>query len=350
MVQQETRQWLLVNKPLNDPVLSGPNATFKLTRTTLPDLNDDQVLLKVLYFSNDPAQRTWIQEGMDPERMYTTPVPLNAPMRSFGVCEVMESKAANLAKGSLVLASTGWSEYDVVNAGDCRPIHVSAGLSPTNFIGALGGPGLTACYGLIDRVGTTAEDAVVISGAAGATGSMAVQVAKKLIGCKKVIGIAGSDEKCRWVESLGADICVNYKSPSFKEDLKNATEGFVEVYFDNVGGEILDFMLTRVKRHGRIAACGAIAEYNRGFSSGLMNWHQIIFNRLEIKGFIITDARATGKSEDFIKVLMKGVKEGKIKIGPETETVVPTKFEDVPRTWMMLFEGRNQGKLVTQIV
>jgi NADPH-dependent curcumin reductase CurA len=197
MVQQETRQWLLANRPLNEPVLSGSNATFKLVSTTLPDISNDQVLVKPLYISNDPAQRGWIQEGADPERMYTPPVPLNTPMRAFGVCEVVESKAANLAKGSLVVATTGWTEYAVVDAKECRPIQVSGGLSPTHFIGALGGPGLTAYYGLVDRVRTTAEDSVVISGAAGATGSMAVQIAKKLIGCKRVIGIAGLDEKCR---------------------------------------------------------------------------------------------------------------------------------------------------------
>jgi NADPH-dependent curcumin reductase CurA len=132
---------------------------------------------------------------------------------------------------------------------------------------------------------------------------------------------------------------------------RSAAEGFVDVYFDNVGGEILDLMLTRVKRPGRIAACGAIADYNRGGDRiGLKNWFEIITNRLEIKGFIVTDSVNEGKSGGFLKVLIEGAKEGKIKIGPESETVVPTKFEDVPKTWMMLFEGGNQGKLVTKIV
>ncbi|OCK77177.1 NAD(P)-binding protein [Lepidopterella palustris CBS 459.81] len=351
MAQQETRQWLLANPPLNDPVFSGSNATFKLVNATLPPLSENQVLLRVLYLSNDPAQRGWIQKDADPARMYTPPVPINTPMRAYGVSEVVESKVAKLPKGTLVIATTGWVEYAVLDAKECRPVQTGDGLSPTYFIGALGGPGLTAYYGLTDVVRATSDDAIVVSGAAGATGSMVVQVAKKIIGCKKVIGIAGSDEKCRWVESLGADICVNYKSQSFKKDLMKATDGFVEVYYDNVGGEILDLMLTRLKRYGRVAACGAIADYNKGGDpTGLKNWFEIIMNRLEIKGFIVTDAVTAGKSGDMLKVLVKNAKEGKIDIGPKSETVIPTKFEDIPKTWMMLFEGGNQGKLVTKIV
>ena len=193
-------------------------------------------------------------------------------------------------------------------------------------------------------------DTVVVSGAAGATGSMVVQIAKHLLGCKKVIGIAGSDDKCKWVESLGADVCLNYKKSSFKEDLIKATDGYVEVYFDNVGGEILDLMLTRMKKGGRVAACGAITDYNKSESSGLKNWFEVISNRIEIKGFIIYDFFASGKAADAVKELVTAAKDGKIKIGEENETVVDTKFDDVPKTWMSVFEGANTGKLVTKLV
>lgn len=237
------------------------------------------------------------------------------------------------------------------NAKEVRPFQAdeSAGIRPTHFIGALGGPGLTAFYGLSDIVRTTSEDTVVVSGAAGATGSMVVQIAKHIIGCKKIIGIAGGEKKCRWVESLGADVCIDYKAPDFKEQLKKATDGFVEVYFDNVGGEILDFMLTRLKRYGRVAACGSVSTYNAPGSVGIKNWFEIITNRLEVKGFIVTDAVVAGKTGPMLQKLVEKVKEGKIKIGPETETVVPTAFEDIPKTWMMLFQGGNQGKLITAI-
>lgn len=288
---------------------------------------------------------------MDPERLYTAPVLKGEVMRSYAIAEVVESNASALSKGQLVMGTFGWTEYAVVDAKDARPIQpdASAGIRATHFIGALGGPGLTAYNGLIDVARATKDDVVVVSGAAGATGSIVVQLAKNVLGCKKVIGIAGGDKKCRWVESLGADVCVDYKASNFTEELKKATDGFVQVYFDNVGGEILDLMLTRMARHGRIAACGAVATYNSLGESGIKNWFEIITNRIEVKGFIVTDAVVAGKAGAWLGELVKGVKEGKIQIGPETETVVPTKFEDVPKTWTMLFKGGNTGKLVTEI-
>ncbi|KAF2277065.1 NAD(P)-binding protein [Westerdykella ornata] len=351
MSGQQTRQWILANPPKANPVLEGDNATFKLEQKTLPALGSNQVLVKVLYLSNDPAQRGWIQDGVDPKRLYTEPVLKGDVMCAYGVCEVVESTADSIKKGQLVLATTGWTEYAVLNASECRPVQPDekAGIRPTHFIGALGGTGLTAYYGLVDIAGAKPEDTVVVSGAAGATGSMVVQIAKHLVGCKKVIGIAGGEKKCKWVESLGADICIDYKASDFESQLKAATEGFVEVYFDNVGGEILDLMLTRMKRHGRIAACGAISSYNAPGEVGIKNWFEVIANRINIKGFILTDAIVAGKTGEMISKLVQGVKEGKIQLGPEVETVVPTKFEDVPKTWMVLFEGGNQGKLVTAL-
>jgi NADPH-dependent curcumin reductase CurA len=351
MPGQQTRQWILANPPEAQPVLSGDNATFKLESKTLPELGENQVLVKVQYISNDPAQRGWIQKGVDPARLYIAPVYQGEVMRSFAVGEVVESRADSLKPGQLVLGTTGWTEYAVLNANECRPVEPNekAGIRPTHFIGSLGATGITAYYGLVDIAGAKPEDTVVVSGAAGATGSMVVQIAKHLIGCKKVIGIAGGQKKCDWVKSLGADVCVDYKSSTFVEDLKAATDGFVEVFFDGVGGEILDLMLTRMKRDGRIAACGAVATYNSQGDYGIKNWFEVIANRINIKGFIVTDAMEAGKTGDIIQKLVGGVTEGKFKIGPESETVVPTAFEDVPKTWMMLFEGANQGKLVTQL-
>ncbi|OAL48178.1 NAD(P)-binding protein [Pyrenochaeta sp. DS3sAY3a] len=351
MSGQKTRQWILANPPDSDPVLEGANSTFSLETKTLPALGADQALVKVLYFSNDPAQRGWIQKDMDPERLYTPPVEKGEVMRSFGIGEIVESNTDKLKKGQLVSGVFGWTEYAIVGPNEARPIQADekAGIRPTHFIGALGGPGLTAYNGLIDIARASASDTVVVSGAAGATGSMVVQIAKHIVGCKRIIGIAGGAKKCRWVESLGADICVDYKSATFVQDLKKATDGFVEVYFDNVGGEILDLMLTRIKRFGRIAACGAVATYNSMGSSGIKNWFEIIVNRIEVKGFIVTDAIESGKAGPWIQEMIQKVKEGKIQIGPETETVVPTKFEDVPKTWTLLFKGGNTGKLVTQL-
>ena len=346
----ETRQWVLTNKPTDLPELSGPNQTFTLKTASLPSLKDNQVLVKSLYLSNDPAQRGWITKGIDPERLYVPPVPQGDVMRARAVAEVVESKSSLYSKGDKVVTGTGWAEYSVQNAKDCQACEDIPGLSVTHFLGALGLTGLTAYYGtkIIARVGK--EDTVVVSGAAGATGSMVVQIAKKLLGCKKVVGIAGSDDKCKWVESLGADLCLNYKKSSFEQDLIKATDGYVEVYFDNVGGEILDLMLTRMKRGGRVAACVAITDYNRSEKSGLKNWFEVISNRIEIKGFINLDFLAEGKGPEAVKELVAAAKEGKIKVSEENETVVDTSFEAIPKTWMSLFEGANTGKLVTKLI
>lgn len=269
-------------------------------------------------------------------------------MSSFGIGQVVESKSSTYPKGSLVTSLTNWIEYSVLDEKACQPIQTIGDLSETHFLGAFGVTGLTAYWGLT-VVRTGAEDTVVVSGAAGATGSMVVQIAKKMLGCKKVIGIAGTDDKCKWVESLGADSCLNYKSPSFKEDLIKATEGYVEVYFDNVGGEILDLMLGRMKKFGRIAACGAISAYNNTSDAyGIKNWFEVISMRLEIRGLIVLDAGE--KSASMVGDLIQAYKDGKIKISAENETVVPGGFEDIPKTWLKLFSGANTGKLVTKLV
>ena len=352
MSGQETRQWVLANLPEGEPVLKGENATFKLQIATLPAPGPDEVLLKTLYFSNDPAQRAWINANIEPERLYIPPVQKGEVMRSGAICEVVTSNSPSLKPGQLVMDfGLSWSEYLVVPAKSVRPIQTdpSGAIRPTHFMGALGLTGLTAYYGLVGIARATAADTVVVSGAAGATGSLVVQIAKHIVGCKRVIGIAGGAQKCKWVENLGADVCVDYRSPSFKQDLRAATEGYVDVYFDNVGGEILSLMLTRMKKHGRVAACGAVSTYNSVGDGGVKNWAEIVSNRIEVKGFIVLDAMEQGKTGAMIGELVKSAKEGKIQLGPETETVVPTKFEDVPKTWMMLFSGGNTGKLVTEL-
>ncbi|GIZ40775.1 hypothetical protein CKM354_000410200 [Cercospora kikuchii] len=350
---QKTKQWQLAHKPRDDPQLEGPEQTFKLVEDVeLPDLQDDEVLVKTLYLSNDPAQRGWIDPDIPPERLYLPPVQLGAPMSARGLAEVIESKSSKFKKGDTVLAPTNWSEYAIAKDSSVQPApDLPNGISKTAYLGALGMTGLTAYFGLTGVANTTKDDIVVISGAAGATGSMAVQIAKKIIGAKKVIGMAGTDEKCRWVEKIGADICLNYKSKTFAEDLKAATpgpEGYANVYFDNVGGDILDLMFTRMGHGGRIIACGAISQYNTAQerTTGLKNWFEVVIMRLNIKGFIVLDFM-----KDFPKareVFQQALKEGKLDL-EGGETVVKGKFEDIPKTWTKLFEGGNQGKLVTQI-
>ena len=206
----KTRQWVLAKKPTDEVQLDGPDQTFKLVEKELPDPKDDQVLVKLTHLSNDPAQRGWIDPFIDPTRLYVPPVKEGDPMRARGLAEVIESKSSSYKQGDTVIAGTNWSEYAVLAAKDLQPAKdLPGGMSKTHYLGALGLTGLTAYFGLKEVVGTNANDTVVVSGAAGATGMMAVQIAKNIIGCKKVVGIAGTDDKCKWVESIGADLCLN---------------------------------------------------------------------------------------------------------------------------------------------
>lgn len=238
----------------------------------------------------------------------------------------------------------------MVAAEECVPFRPVKGLTATDCVALFGVAGVTAYYGLVDIVQTGPNDAIVISGAAGSVGSVAVQIAKHVLKCRKVIGIAGSDAKCKWVESLGADVCLNYKSSTFEDELKRAADGFVEVYFDNVGGRILDLMLKLLQKDGRVAACGAVAEYNNSASVGIKNWYDVICMRIQIKGFIVLDAIPTGRWTEIVDALVQAYEEGKIRATEEGVTNVQAKFEDIPNIWMKLFEGYNTGKLLTQLV
>lgn len=345
-----TKQWQLAKRPVKEPVLSGPDATFKLVTVELPQLKDNQLFLKTIHMSNDPAQRGWISGTHKQDRMYVPLVKLGEPMRVLAVAQVLKSTASGFKDGDIVVGGLGWAEHAVVDASAVQPAPpLPNGLSSTHYLGAFGLTGNTAFVGLVDVARTEPTDRVVISGAAGATGSIAVQLAKHVLGCKEVIGIAGTDAKCRWVESIGADKCINYKSSTFAKDLEAATDGFVNVYFDNVGGEMLDLMFTRLAPFGRVAACGAITSYNAEEEpQAFRNWFQVIANRLEIKGFINFDG-GPARMNTIREALVRHVASGKIVLDAASETIVPTKFEDVPKTWMRLFEGTNQGKLVTSL-
>lgn len=181
-----TRQWILREKPVALPTFEGENPTFELKTADLPQLQKDQVLVKTVYLSNDPAQRGFISATANPKRSYAPPVRNGDPMRSYGIAEVIQSTAESHPVGTLCTAPTNWTEFSVHDAKVCRIVEVPEGLSPTHIIGAFGMTGLTAYYGLIEVVKATKEDTVVVSGAAGATGNMVVQIAKKIIGCKRV--------------------------------------------------------------------------------------------------------------------------------------------------------------------
>ncbi|KAH6646010.1 hypothetical protein BKA67DRAFT_595459 [Truncatella angustata] len=346
-----TKQWVLASKPTGLPILEGPEATFKLETVTLPKLGDGQLLCKVLYFSNDTGLRNFIQSTVAPERFYVPTVPVGSPMRSGIIAEVIESASAGYEAGDQVMDFHlgTWSELVVLNSVTAQKLQpLPAGLAFTHWLGAFGASGLAAYGGLYYTGGAKPEHTIVVSAAAGATGSMAVQIAAKLLGAKRVVGIAGSDEKCAWVvEQLGAHACVNYKSATFVQDLKAATPDEVDVYFDNVGGDVLDAMLTRMKRDGTVAVCGAVSGYNSAEPMALRNWFEVISMRINIKGFIMLDW--LDKAPAILGELIGAAADGRIKL-QDGETVVEANIEQQPEVWMRLFNGGNQGKLITKLI
>ncbi|KAL4863999.1 hypothetical protein BDV12DRAFT_201568 [Aspergillus spectabilis] len=244
-----------------------------------------------------------------------TPVAEGSPMSSLALAEVIESGSpGKLAEGSLVLAPTKWTEYSIHEIKGLQAIKPIEGLDLGQLLGAFGLTGLTGYYGNKVVAGAKAEDTIVVSGAAG---SMVVQIAKKIIG---LIGIAGTDEKCRWVEKPGADICISYKKNSSEQDLNRETEGFVAEQISN---------------------------YNRPDTVGLKNFFEVVSMRLHIHGFIVLDY--IHKCSEVVAELTQAWKEGKIVVDDPMQTVVEAKFEDVPNLWMKLFEGGNTGKLVRRL-
>lgn len=350
------KQIIVENPPAGNINLTfgQPDSTFKLVDTELPELKDGQVRVKVLYFSNDPTQRTWMAPGQDESRAYQKPILKGDVVRSLAMGEVVESKSEKFQKGDIATGLLGWSEELVVpEQALFSKINTADGLPLPLYLSSLGMTGLTAYFGLTE-VGQLKEgQTVLISAASGATGSMAVQIAKHIIKAKKVIGIAGSDEKCQWVESLGADYCVNYKDSDWKKKLSDYIgTDYVDVYFDNVGGEILSLALKKVKRHGRIIACGAISGYNDPSKFAVTTWPEIIINRLIVQGFIIGDFAA--QYSQGIGAIAGALKDGKIK-ATEGATVIDLTsekipLEKVPETWYKLFtDEKPKGKLISKI-
>ncbi|GAA5859567.1 hypothetical protein JCM8547_006144 [Rhodosporidiobolus lusitaniae] len=337
-----TKSWILKQKP-EDKVT---DQTFALETKPIPDLKDGEVLVKVKYFSNDPAQRTWINKSGVKDRAYG-PFPEEGDAMPSGILgEVIATKSSKFEKGALVSSFGGWSEYVVLSEQAVMPARRVEGLPESAAISTLGLTSLTAYCGLHNVGQIKPEHTLVVSGAAGATGSAVVQIAKKIVGVKRVIGIAGGPKKCEWVKTLGADECLDYRSSSFEEDLAKATEGYVDVYFDNVGGSILNAMFPRMARFSRIIACGAISGYDSNDVVDLRNIFELIAMRCTMQGFIVTDYASS--FPEAIDTLKKAIEEGKF-ITEGTEHKVEAAFEEVPKVWQLLFSGGNQGKLVTQL-
>jgi hypothetical protein len=303
---------------------------------------EGEVVVQTLYLSLDPAMRGWMNEG----KSYIRPVAIDEVMRAGGIGKVVASKSTKFALGDVVSGGLGVQDYWVGAANDktaaLYKVDPKAAALP-KYLNALGMPGMTAYFGLLDVGMPKAGETVVVSGAAGAVGQTVGQVAKHK-GCR-VVGIAGGKDKCDFVvNELGFDACIDYKTGSVKDGLKEHCPKGVDIYFDNVGGEILDTVLTRINLKARIIICGAISQYNNTTPvKGPANYLSLLVNRARMEGIVVFDY--ADRYPVAAAEMAKWMQEGTFK----TREDIVEGLENFPATLLMLFEGKNFGKLVLQV-
>ncbi len=277
------------------PVGLPQPANFDSDTLEVPALEDGQMLVKIDFISLDPAMRGWMNEG----RSYIKPIALGDVFRAGGAGQVVESRNPAFAVGNYVTGSLGVQQYAVVGAGATDPrspdylVKVDPAIVPLEaYLATLGMPGMTAYFGLLDTGQPQPGETVVVSGAAGAVGSVVGQIAR-LKGCR-VVGIAGDQEKCDYcVQTLGFDACINYRTDNVRQALRAACPQGIDVYFDNVGGEILDLVLEQIRLKARIVICGAISQYNNTTPvQGPSNYLSLLVNRARMEGIVVFDNAA----------------------------------------------------------
>ena len=320
------------------PMGEAKRSDFSFTDEPLASIEDGQILVKALYLSLDPAMRGWMNEG----KSYIAPVGLGEVMRAGGVGEVVESKNPKFAVGDKV---SGMLNVQTRCVSDGRGFtKVDPALAPlTTYLNVLGMPGMTAYFGLLESGQPKAGETVVVSGATGAVGATVGQVAK-ILGCR-VVGIAGGPEKCTYaVKELGFDACVDYKNQDVRVGLKEACPGGVDVYFDNVGGAILDIVLTRINLKARIVICGAISQYNNTAPvKGPANYLSLLVNRARMEGIVVFDYAPRYK--EGAAQMGQWLREGKMVSKEHVEEGI----DRFPEVLGMLFRGENYGKLVLKV-
>ena len=329
----QNRQVLLASRP------SGAvrPENFRIVDAPLPKPGEGQVLLRHHWLSLDPYMRG----RMDDARSYAQNAALGEVMVGGIAGEVAESRNPKFKVGDCVIGAQGWQLYSV---SDGRGLtRVDTRVAPlSHYLGILGMPGVTAWVGLIDIGKAKAGETVAVSAASGAVGSVVGQLAK-LRGCR-VVGIAGGAAKCGYCFSeLGFDACVDYKAGRLLEDLQEATPQGVDVYFDNVGGEILDAVLTRMNPHSRIPLCGTISQYDKADSHGIRNFRSFLVNRILLQGFIVSDRKAAWPQA--IAEITQWVKDGKLKYRES----VAQGLDSAPSAFIGMLKGENFGKQVVKL-
>ncbi|WP_028475013.1 NADP-dependent oxidoreductase [Nevskia ramosa] len=316
-----------------------PKASDWLYETVaVPAPQDGELLIKVRYISLDPAMRGWMNEG----KSYIKPVAIGEVMRAGTLGEVIASKHAGFAVGDWVTGTQGVQAYAISDGRGLNKVDPTAAPLPT-WLNALGMPGMTGYFGLLDVGQPKAGETVVVSAAAGAVGQVVGQVAK-IMGCK-VVGIAGGEAKCDFVvNELGFDACIDYKrGPIFPGLAKHCPDG-VDIYFDNVGGDILDAVMARLRMRARIIVCGAISQYNNTTPiAGPKNYLSLLVNRARMEGIVVFDW--ADRYPEAITAIAGWMREGRY---VSREDIVPG-IEQFPDTLLKLFRGENFGKLIIEV-
>jgi NADPH-dependent curcumin reductase len=330
-VPQTNRQVRLAARPSGLP----RRADWEFTSEPVPVPGPGEFVVEVSHISLDPAMRGWMNAGAS----YVPPVEIGAVMRAGAIGRVTMSEHSGFAVGAYVFGTFGVQEHALSDGRGVVKLDPSVA-EPVKYLGVLGMTGLTAYFALLDIGRVKEGDTVVISGAAGAVGSVAGQIAK-IKGCR-VIGIAGGPEKCRVVTGeFGFDTAIDYRLPGLRRRLRELAPGGVDVYLDNVGGEILDDVLTCLARHARIIISGAISQYNESQVRGPANYMMLLVARASMTGMLVFDY--ADRYPEALAELAGWYHAGRL---VSRETVVRGGVEDFPQTLLMLFEGTNTGKLI----
>jgi len=331
----KNRQWLLARRPAG---LIAPG-DFDWVEGPVPSPAEGEVLVRNQWLSCDPTQRAWIAGDT-----YLPAVKIGEVMRSFGVGTVVESRHPKFKTGQLVQGLFGWQDYACARPGPTSALApLPEGVPVQTAMSALGPTGITAYFGLLEIGRPKAGETVVVSGAAGATGSAVGQIAK-IHGCR-VVGIAGGAEKCRWLaEEYGFDAAVDYKAEKVGKKLRELCPNGIDIFFDNVGGEILDAALARLAMRGRVVLCGAIARYNDATQApGPKNYVNLVSQRGRMEGFIVLDYLP--RAAEATAAISRWMKEGRFK----DRVDVQEGLENAPATLARLFSGENRGKQLLRI-
>jgi NADPH-dependent curcumin reductase CurA len=327
-------QFRLAARPVGEPKRSDWDYLEEAIRQPA----DSEVLVRTEYLSLDPAMRGWMNEG----KSYIRPVQIGEVMRAGGVGEVIASKHPDFREGDHVYGTLGVQEYATLDGKSLTKVDTGVAPLPV-YLGTLGMPGMTAYFGLLEVGQPQPGQTVVVSGAAGAVGSVVGQIAK-IKGCRAV-GIAGGTEKCRYVvDELGFDAAIDYKAQEVKKALRQHCPQGIDVYFDNVGGDILDAALTQLARGARIVICGAISQYNStsGFK-GPANYMSLLVNRASMKGMVVFDY--ADRYPQAMREMAGWLSAGKLK----TREDIVNGLETFPDALLKLFSGDNFGKLVLKV-